>query len=300
MTHYSALPTHIAQVANASHAAPIGVLNPNDYWQAALQLNLQYAAGKTRLAAGSHYGPLRVQRPFYPEGPQRAHIYLLHPPGGMVAGDHLEIDVALSEEAEALITTPSAGKFYNNVTQKPQRQATRIRLAENAALDWLPQETIVFDGARGSVRTQVELSGHARFCGWEIVCLGRPASQLPFKRGHLAQRFEIYRDGQALWIENNRLDADAPVFHGRAGFQGQAVYGTLALVGKTFAQLDLALGELIRSNALISSTRKNDLTLVRYLGASTEECRNLFALVWRSAYQKSGLAEPAIPRIWHT
>src|SRR3990167_5413051 len=106
------------------------------HWKARLQLELQHLDGKTRLTRCAHSGPLRVQRPFYPDGPEQAHVYLLHPPGGLVAGDQLGIDIALHTQARALCTTPSAGKIYNNITAREQQQHVHLRVAGNACLEW--------------------------------------------------------------------------------------------------------------------------------------------------------------------
>src|SRR5205085_6360717 len=86
-------------------------------WQAELRLRFNCDApgplrpGRTRLVERQHRGPLVVQRPFYPEG-DPCHVYLVHPPGGVVGGDALRIDATVDPGAHALITTPAATKFY--------------------------------------------------------------------------------------------------------------------------------------------------------------------------------------------
>jgi len=77
-------------------------------WHAALELGFAAASGATRLARRKHRGPLVVQRPFLPEGPGVAHVYVLHPPGGLVGGDELTLDVEVDAGAHALVTTPAA------------------------------------------------------------------------------------------------------------------------------------------------------------------------------------------------
>src|SRR5690606_10316372 len=126
----------------------------NSGWRARLDMILAKKAGKTVLEHVSHEGPLRIQRPFYPEGERVCHLYLLHPPGGMVIGDALNVCVALESGAHALVTTPSAGKIYRaDGSLRKQRQHVELRLQPEAVLEWLPQETILFNGARGEVST---------------------------------------------------------------------------------------------------------------------------------------------------
>ena len=84
-------------------------------WRARLDLELSKSNNRTILSHQKHHGPLQVQKPFYPERSGTCHVYILHPPGGVVGGDHLNIYVDVNSNAHALITTPAAGKFYRSV-----------------------------------------------------------------------------------------------------------------------------------------------------------------------------------------
>ena len=98
-------------------------------WHARLELGFRDSGTRTVLAHRRHIGPLMVQRPFYPEG-SICHVYLLHPPGGLVGGDSLTVDVDVAGGARALVTTPAAGKFYRSA-QRTARQVQRCRVAAN-------------------------------------------------------------------------------------------------------------------------------------------------------------------------
>src|SRR5258706_11967801 len=119
-------------------------------WHASLELRFEARASCSVVAHSSHHGPLRVQRAFYPEGPTVCHVYVLHPPGGVVPGDQLSFDVGVESGARALITTPAATKVYRSDGRRAV-QRTRLSVAPGAALEWLPQETIVFDGPRSDL-----------------------------------------------------------------------------------------------------------------------------------------------------
>ena len=140
---------------------------PAQGWQAKLELGFAHQHGKTVLAHRRHVGPLTVQRPFYPEG-DVCHVYLLHPPGGVVAGDCLTIDINAATDSAALVTTPAAGKFYRS-DGKLARQQVSLTVAANATLEWLPQETIIYEGAQVASEMRLELAAGARFIGWEIL-----------------------------------------------------------------------------------------------------------------------------------
>jgi urease accessory protein len=178
-------------------------------WQAKLDLTFRQAGNRTILAERRHIGPLIVQRPFYPEGPI-CHVYLVHPPGGIVGGDAVSLQVDVEPQAHALLTTQHLA-------------------VHDAALEWLPQETIVFDGARARSTTRVELTGEARFLGWEIACLGRPANGETFNAGQLQQDFLLYRDGQPLLLDRMRLSGGSPSLSAPWGLAGNQAMGTLLM-----------------------------------------------------------------------
>ena len=121
-------------------------------WHAELELGFVQREARTVLSHRHHQGPLRVQRPFYPEGGV-CHVYIVHPPGGVVGGDRLELRVACGEGTHVLLTTPAAGKFYRS-GERPQRQRISFDL-HGSTLEWLPQETIYYPGA--TVRQQLEI-----------------------------------------------------------------------------------------------------------------------------------------------
>jgi urease accessory protein len=159
------------------------------------------------LASARHHGPLTVQRPFYPEE-DVCHLYLLHPPAGIVGGDELHIAVTLDENSHALITQPGAGKFYRS--RGPQALLRQhFTLASHATLEWLPQDTILFPGANAAIQTVFHLTSASRLLAWDLLCLGRPVMQETFSHGTLQNRLEVWRDGLPLLIERLILQEES-------------------------------------------------------------------------------------------
>ncbi len=270
-------------------------------WAAFLQLSFAVRAGRTVIDARTHFGPLNVQRPFHPEADGTCHTYLLHPPGGVVGGDQLEIKAGVNSAARALITTPASGKFYRS-GGATARQQIALRADDGAELEWLPQETIVFSGARVDSRTRIELTGNARFIGWDVVCLGRPASGERFENGRVRQCIELWRDGTPLYIERADYDATAPVMNAAWGLAGQCVSGTLLAT-----QADVAMLEAVRASCAtltiegaIAATLLRDTLVCRYLGPHAHEARQALQRAWEIA-RPAVLGKPAcVPRIWST
>jgi len=281
--------------------APRGAHGRAAGWSAELELGFELVAGKSALVRNRHRGPLAVQRAFYPESSDLAHVYLLHPPGGIVAGDQLTVRVHVAPGARALVTTPAATKFYRSEGRVAE-QTQLLCVSEGASLEWLPQETIVFGSAQASTRTRVELEPGATFCGWDMVCLGRAASGDHFGSGRLQQAFEIWQAGRPLWIERSEFDANEPVRHAAWGLGGRRVFGTFVCTGQNSAAVAAARAAVDTddSSELFAVSQMRAAIVCRYLGSSTERVRQVFAQAW-AAIRPILLGRPASPpRIWLT
>jgi len=267
-------------------------------WRAGLRLG--YTAredGVTILAENSHSGPLRVQQPLYPEG-EVCHTCILHPPGGVVGGDHLEVQLAVESAAHALVTTPGATKFYRSGGRgAAQRQILEVR---GGILEWFPQDNIVFPGAEAEIATEVRLAGGAAFLGWEVLCLGLPSRAEQFSHGRLTSRLALYRDDRPLFLE--RLEVAGPDdLVGPAGLRGLPVTATMLATGVREAHLEgLAERLQVRERTLAAMTLMDDLLVVRYLGSSTFEAREIFQDLWTGLRPRLLGRSACPPRIWST
>ena len=277
------------------------------HWAASLTLGFDTrtdgASSITRMIKAQHYGPLRVQRPFYPEGRDGCcHVYILHPPGGVASGDALNIDVTVAANAHTLLTTPSANKLYkadsNGVAWS---QHTHLKVADDATLEWLPQETLAFDGSRGEQTIIIDLQDQAKCLGWEILGLGRPASELPFASGYLEQRFQLNRNGRPLWLERQRIDPNHPRFSGKWGQGGATVHATLWAVGLSDpAEAITALREHIEAAQHWAVTYRRGVLLLRYLGSERNQAWELLQQAREILRPRLTGHETNIPRIWLT
>lgn len=264
-------------------------------WQAYLRLGFRRGPGRTVLAERERKGPLSVQRAFYPEG-DHCHLYLLHPPGGVAGGDQLKIEATASEGAGALVTTPGATKFYRSVGPEAS-QEQRLRV-DGGALEWLPQENILFPSANAVLSTTVELEGNARFVGWEINCLGRPVNGEKFEPGRAEFRFKLLKEGQPLLIERQVVEGEASLI-GAANLRGNPVFGSLYAYPADAGLLE-EVRESLDEPEELGLTLVDGLLVARYLGDSTERCRKFFVLIWALIRPKVIGREPCTPRIWNT
>ncbi len=266
-------------------------------WQAELTLGFRQVNGRTLLAHRQRRGPLTVQRPFYPEV-DVCHLYLLHPPGGVVGGDQLTIQADLAKQAHALITTPGATKFYRSAAQQAV-QNQHLTIADGARLEWFPQENIYFPGAEVRLQTRIELQGTARLALWEIHCLGRPTLSEAFNRGKIEAGLQLWRNGKPLLLERLRMEAERNAYVSL--LQGQPVVATL-LISHAGAEALAKARELLvkRGEKMSAATLLEDLLVVRYLGCSTERARKLFVDVWCALRPALMGKVVCMPRIWAT
>lgn len=296
----------VAEVESDARGAP-GDRDAPGQWSARLALQVVRRDDRTRLRQSRHHGPLYVQKPFYPEGAELPHIYLLHPPGGMVSGDELVVDVDLGADAMALGTTPGAGRAYRaRAGDTVQTQRTRLKLAAGASLEWFPLETILYNGARARLQTEIELAEGARFCGWDITCFGLPARNEVFSTGSCDIRYRIFRDGRPMLIENTCVDAESRVLlNASAGLRGHAVNG-LFVCGPDFGAETHLLDQLRSAAAEAGAAESTAISVVgefcvgRYLGNSADTARRIFATWWRLLRPQYLGRQACAPRIWAT
>jgi urease accessory protein len=310
----------------------LNVQSKPSIWNAELALGLTLTQRGTLLKSCRHQGPLYVQKPFYPEGRELAHLYLLHPPGGMVSGDTLQISADLTENAKALITTPGAGRVYRAREDRAlQKQIIRFDLAENSSLEWLPLESIIYPGAITQLDTHVHLSAGAKFIGWEVTSLGLPASGEGFDAlgfGQLKQCLQIYREGRLCLRERFVLEASAvnatdddlvpagpSMKSALSGLRDYPVNGVM-IAGpfergsgqgsdQSTAQESLieALREIcedMEQPALAAATLNDEFLIVRYLGHCSEQGRKPFTQCWQQIRPEILGRKACEPRIWAT
>ena len=297
------LPTELSpRMISELPAAP--VTNRSEGWLGRLELGFEDVLGTTRLVRRRHEGPLRVQRALFPEGRSLPHVILLHPPGGVVGGDRLELSIDLGPRARALLTTPAAQKLYRSAGPEAIQQ-NRLNLARDAELEWLPGETIAFDGAIVRTTTRVMLEAGSAFIGWEISCYGCPSSGIAFEHGRLEQRLEIFRRQEPLLIERTAVCAGTGVLAGPWALRGNPVLAALYAVPRGTGELG-ALVDLLRDHSRVDSgvtsavTSLGEMLVVRASGTRVEQVRELLVASWRKLRPAILGRDAVTPRIWAT
>ena len=276
-------------------------LNSNAGWHAELYLDFIQKNKKTILKQCKHKGPLQVQKLFYPEGNGACHVYLLHPPGGVVGGDNFDVRIDVSANAKVLVTTPAACKFYRSGGAIACQKQT-IKVADHGILEWFPSENIFFSGAQAKLETKVNLSDKSHFIGWDIVCLGRPTVKEYFSKGSLTQRFDIFKGGRPIRLDKLIIQENSSILDAKWGFGGKAILGSFFCLTSKKELVDLLRKNIVsfKNNDLFSITFVDDIILCRYLGNSVEQVKHNFVKAWQILSFALLDHKPISPRIWST
>ncbi len=281
----------------------------SDRWHGNLDLVYASDRGQTRLVRHQARSPLKMQRSFYPEGGAICHNAILHTAGGIVGGDRLSIGASLRSGSRALLTTVAASKVYGSrgrsktVPEGIQaQQALQFDLDARTHLEWLPLETIVFDGAIYRQDVRVNLAPEATFLGWEMVRLGRTARKERFLQGEWRSHLEIWREETPLWIDRQGISGGATSLDSPHGLAGHPVIASLVWVGRAIAPGTI---DRVRTSWESRSrqgeagvTRLMDGLLCRYRGQSTQEARRWFIEVWTLLRQAHWGERASISRLW--
>ncbi|TMG94991.1 MAG: urease accessory protein [Betaproteobacteria bacterium] len=269
-------------------------------WRAQLDLGYRRLGERTVLTKRVHTGPLVVQKSLYPEGDAVCQNVIVHPPGGIVGGDALAVNVDAGPCTHVQLTTPGAAKCYRSGGAFA-RQRIGLRAVRGAVLEWLPQETIIFDASKIELELSIELFDDARFLGWDVVCLGRTAAGERFDHGALRQRLTLTRDGIPVFAERAVLNGGAPLLRSPVGLHGNPVFGTFLVAAPIVTH---AMLESCRQVSVMAGegavTRLPGVVIARYRGASAAAARHYFVDLWRKLRPALALRAAVPPRIWAT
>lgn len=285
---------------NAPLSAPLTPEPPPVFtpaWHAELALGYARYGDTTRPVLRRHQGPLRVQKHLYGEGPEVCQHIIVHPPAGIAGGDSLQISAQVADNAWAQLTSPGAAKWYRANCRASQH--VQLQVAPGATLEWLPQETIVYSAAQAELSTQIELSGDAQLCYWDIIALGRPAAGERFQHGYLSAALDIRRDGQWLWHERQRIHGDDRLLDSPIGLDGYPVLATLIITGELDSEL-LSACRALPCQGRGDLTQLPGLVVARCLSHEALHARAWLISLWQ-ILRPALLGRTAVPpRIWNT
>jgi urease accessory protein len=274
-------------------------------WRGTLALEYR-RDGERTLVHDRHDGPLRVLRSLHPEGAGVCHSVLVHPPGGIVGGDVLEIEITVGADAHALVTTAGATRFYRSAGDAAE-QSLALRADAGSRFEWLPLESIAYSGCLATNRMRFDLQPGAETIGWDVTALGLPASSLPFEAGRFTQAIEL----PGRWIERGVARADdRRLLESPVGWAGRPVLAVLwfaaggDLAGARRQGLLEAAREAAQGHPLAATSGATSpqagVVVVRALAPAVEPAMDLLVRIWRAWRRLAWGLQADAPRVWRT
>jgi len=256
------------------------------------------ASGATsRLSTLYQRAPLRILLPDAPDEPIPLAV-LLNTAGGLVGGDRLETEIDVGARARLVVTSQAAEKVYRSAGASVVVE-NRLAVGAQGWLEWIPQETIFFNGCRFKRRMTIEVADDGQILAGEILVFGRIASGERLERGQIHDTWEIRRNGRLVWADGLWLaDGIAEVLGHPACFDGALAYGTLVYVGRDAGARVERVRKILGGNGLGAATQLGEVMVARWLSPAPERLRRSFARVWMGL--RAGITGlPArLPAIW--
>ena len=270
--------------------------------------DLARADARLRLKFGA--APASPVRMLYQKSPARVLFPAVEPgepplgvvintAGGLTGGDRWQADIEVAEGAVAVLAGQAAEKLYRALDDDT-RISTRLVVGARGWLEWLPQETILFDGARLARRLEIEVAPGARLLAAESLVFGRLAAGERLLHGRLHDAWRVRRDGRLIWADALGFDGGfEPALSRAAGFDGARALATVLYVGADAAEhLTFARQLLAEAGGRAAASAFRGLLLCRLLDHEPQRLRRtLGRLVAGFRAEVAGL--PArLPRVW--
>jgi urease accessory protein len=169
-----------------------------------LGLAAERIAGQSVATEVDEEGPLRLRFPRVAAAGVLEGI-IVNTGGGIAGGDRLEFDITAGEGTRVALTSQAAEKIYRS-DGADASISVQLRAAAGASLAWVPQESILFDGARVVRRIDAEVAADATLTICESVVFGRTAMNETVALGLLRDRWRVHRDGKLIFADALTLD----------------------------------------------------------------------------------------------
>jgi urease accessory protein len=259
--------------------------------------------GQTRLSDLYQSDPCRVLFP-RPAAGAPLEAVIVTTSGGIVGGDRISVEIEAGDNSTATITTQAAEKIYRSAGSD-SRLSINVTVGANALLEWMPQETILFDGARLRRTTDISLAPGSRLLCGEFLVFGRRARDEQFGQGFLHDSWRLTESGHLIWADALHLDDDIGAVMNRASsFGGAACLATLVFRADDAGDHLDAVRQILQAasdnRCMAAATCFRSLLIMRFLGADAAATRQAVTEFW-SAFRSAVLTLPIrLPRVWET
>jgi urease accessory protein len=271
--------------------------------------DLQRSDGAVRIAMGRR-GDETCLVDLFQRSPARAilpridgraggEVVLVNTAGGIAGGDRMSVSVTVRDRATCVVTTQAAEKIYRAL-DSAARIDTAIEARDGALCEWLPQETIAFDGARLDRRTNITVSSGGRALALEWLVLGRAAHGERMRTGSLRDRWRVVRDGRLVWADALRLEGDIAALAARRSLlAGGDTLATLIYAAPDAASLiEPACEAASDAPCHAGATVVSGVLVCRFVSAGASKLRHAVAAMLGALRPNIAGAGAALPRVW--
>jgi urease accessory protein len=267
---------------------------PHRWSDGAAEVSFAWTDDETRLRHLYQSDPCRVLFPRQADGAPKEAV-IVTTSGGIVGGDRLRFEIEAGPGCAAVVTTQAAEKIYRSTGADAEINVS-VRTHDRALLEWMPQETILYEGARLRRRTQIDLQGSARMLAGEIVVFGRRARGEIFTHGLLHDDWRIFRDGRLVWADGLHLAGDiGPAIANPHAFAGAAAVGTVIYGGLDAADR-LEIARAYAGTGCASCI--GGLLVVKFVDTDAAALRAEFTSFWKQFRHAVTGLPTALPRVW--
>lgn len=220
--------------------------------------------------------------------------------GGMTGGDHIAMTVTAHNDARVSVSTQAAEKIYRSTGHVAGIEVS-IDVDQTSSLEWMPQETILFDRSRFDRKSVISIARSSRLLACEMTVFGREAHGETNPDMDFSDRWRIYREGRLLWAENFGFQGMlADVRQSRARLHGAGAVATLVVASPGLDKgLDDIRSLLGMSEAVTAAvTSFGDMAVCRIAGKRALDVRNALMSLWLLTRQSSLDFGPRLPRVW--
>ncbi|URJ25007.1 urease accessory protein UreD [Candidatus Blochmannia ocreatus (nom. nud.)] len=266
-------------------------------WLGKLQLNFSLKQGISVLTKCQHVGPFYVKKCFYPRNDDIPHVYLLHPPGGLVGGDKLILNVQLEPNSSALLTTPGASRFYRSNGLYAE-QTNMFKLRKNTTLEWVPQSSIFFPKTKAKIHNTFILEEGARVIAFETLCFGYLSSHVLL----YPEETDIYLNviiSNSVGLQDRFKVTELEYFEKLGGFFISAMLFAIPSDYEILKKVRTLI-KPVRSSYIGGASLLDTILIVRLLGKDHQFIKQLIHRIWYIVRPAVIGKDVTIPRIWFT
>lgn len=276
-------------------------MNPSPIADGSATLSFKAARGGTAIGELYQHDPLRVLFPNHvPDEPLTG--VLVTTSGGLVGGDRLRVRISSHKGTAGRVLAQAAEKIYRS-TGADSNIEIRLQAAADSWLEWLPQETILFDESRLRRATEIRAVPGARLLCGEMVVLGRTAMGERMRQGLLHEAWDVYWDDRLAWSDALHLNSGLErISDAAAGLGGARACASTLYVGDDAAQhlepartlIDESAGESLR----VAASCVGNVLVIRWLGQDNLQLRDAYGRFWAAFRHHLAGYPPIMPRLW--